>query len=255
MAEKISIRDKRDSKWFWVNNEIYDMKLSCEALAMYCAIARYANNNTEKSYFSGKRFKAHHKIGHAKLEAARAELLANNLIKETGGKNVSGALYYELLEVSQGETGGCSEAGQGGVSPQNTNHTKKTIQENHTDSFGMTPRTYEEKKPKKPIQLRHSDKELAKPIYEILDKSSFKVEHSKTLTQKIVKAIKKHGLETMKTATAGRCAYQAASGKELYIHYFMCDDESIEWHSKGPEKTEAPLSTLPVYGAGEVWYG
>ena len=131
MSDKVGLRDKRDSKWFWVNNVIYDLKLSCEAMALYCAIARYANNQTEKAYFSGKKFKAHHKIGHAKLEAARAELLKHKLIAETGSKTLVGALYYELCEVSHLETGGCSEAEQGGVSGQNTNHTNKTKQENH----------------------------------------------------------------------------------------------------------------------------
>lgn len=115
------------------------------------------------------------------------------------------------------------------------------------------PNIYKESKPKKTIKIEPSDKELAQAIYERLDNSSFKVEHSKTLTQKIVRAIKKHGLEKVKRATGARCAFQAAQGKDLYFHSFIVDDEAIEWHGREIALADVK-STLPVFGAGEKWY-
>lgn len=274
MDIRANVRDKRKPGWYHIDNEIYDIGLSCEALAIYNAIARYANNETENAYFSGKRWKKLHRVGHGKLVSGLRELMAHNLIAPTGEVTKVGAAYFELCNIDHLKAGkysgtgspskhvgvlpqnrGCAKAEQGGVPPKNINKTNKTIQENHTDNIDMTPKTYEAKKPKKTIQLQPSDKELAKPIYEILDNSSFKVEHSKALTQKIVRAIKKHGLEKMKSATAARCAYQALNGKDLYIHYFMCDDESIEWQSRGAGAVVSKYeSTLPEFGKGEIWY-
>lgn len=132
-------------------------------------------------------------------------------------------------------------------------YTENTQREENAIAF--MPQPFKESKPKKTIQIKQSEKELAKPIYEILDKSKFTVEHSKTLTLKIVRAIKKHGLEKIKKASSGRCSLQAANGKDLYFHNFITDDEAIEWHSKDTAPVSTVKSTLPVFGAGEVWYG
>jgi hypothetical protein len=113
MDIKVGIRDKRQPGWYQIDNEVYDLGLSCEGLAIYNAIARYANNETEKAYFSGKKWKKHHRVGHGKLCSGIRELLSHKLIAATGSKTSVGALYYELcninhLKVSQGRTGGCS---------------------------------------------------------------------------------------------------------------------------------------------------
>jgi uncharacterized membrane-anchored protein YjiN (DUF445 family) len=241
MSDKVGLRDKRDSKWFWIDNAVYDLKLSCEAMALYCAIARYANNQTEKAYFSGKKFKAHHKIGHGKLEAARAELLKHNLIAETGNKTLVGALYYELREVSQGRTVGCSEAEQGGVSPQNTNHTNKTIQENHTD-LPMHP-NWKEPKENTKKQISTESIQLSKPIYDILKESVYKVERSKTLTEKIAKAVKELGGDVVTRGTLARIEYMRKAGKDLYFHSFIADFEAIEWQASQYKDPSTPTQS------------
>ena len=149
MRDRIALRDKRQDGWFRIDNEVYDLGLSCEAMAMYCALARYANNNTESAFFSGKSFKERHKIGHQKYKAARQELIDNNLIRLTGEQTECGAPFYELLNVkgcSATEQGGvspqnrgCSATEQGGVSPRNTNNTNITILNNKTEKT-HTPR-------------------------------------------------------------------------------------------------------------------
>lgn len=136
MDIRIGVRDRRNGGWYYINNEVYDAGPSCEALTLYNAIARFANNETERAFFSGKKWKRHHKVGHAKLASAMRWLLDNKLIAPTGKKTEVGAVYFELLPTEhlkgvlpqnrglfQGETGGCSTSEQGGVLPQNTNKT------------------------------------------------------------------------------------------------------------------------------------
>lgn len=100
-----------------MNNEVYDAGPSCEALALYNAIARFANNDTSEAYFSGKRWKKHHRVGHAKLAEAMRWLLEKKLIAPTGKKTDIGAAYFELLSTNHLK--GCSTVEQGGVPPQN----------------------------------------------------------------------------------------------------------------------------------------
>lgn len=158
MDVKIKVRDNRNPGWYYINNEVYDSAPSCEALAIYNAIARYANNDTQNAYFSGKKWKRHHKVGHSKLAQGLRWLLDMKLIAPTGQKTAMGALYFDLLStehlkkpeqggvlpqnrgVFQGETGGCSEVEQGGVLPQNTNYTRnKTRKPNKKTNAAKAP--------------------------------------------------------------------------------------------------------------------
>jgi len=132
---------------------------------------------------------------------------------------------------------------------------KVTFENNIKDknAIAFMPQPFKDSKPKNKTALTPSEKELAKPIYEILDK--YHIEHSKTLTQKIVRAINKHGLEKIKKATYGRCTFQAARGKDVYFHNFITDDEAIEYHSRDAvASSNTAQSTLPTFGQGEVWY-
>ena len=157
MDLKIGIRDKRQPGWYQIDNEVYDLGLSCEGLAIYNAIARYANNDTEKAYFSGKKWKRHHKVGHGKLVSGMRELISHRLIAPTGSKTPVGAAYFELCNIDHlkvkskakpcttSEQGGVlpqnrggSTPEQGGVPRQNTNNTNKTILKNKTEKTTPT---------------------------------------------------------------------------------------------------------------------
>jgi len=259
MDIKRKVRDRRQPGFFTIDNEVYDLGLSCEALALYSAIARFANNSTESAYFSGKKWKKHHKVGHAKLSAAMRELTAHKLIFDTGEKTLVGASYFELCnidhlkkqkggEVFQGRTGGCAEAEQGGVLRQNTNETNKTKQENDTLSAADLIKSPFEQEKKKTKILKTEDKELSTSIYEILDKSKYTIEHSKTLTNKIAVAVRRHGLEALKKAVSSRIQYQASAGRDLYIHHFLADAPAIEWHIARSQTLPTPTkSNLPDF--------
>lgn len=146
MDIRANVRDKRQPGWYHVDNEIYDLGLSCEALAIYNAIARYATNGTEDAYFSGKRWKKLHRVGHGKLVAGLRELMSHKLIAPTGEVTKVGAAYFELCNIDHLKAGkysgagstskqggvlpqnmGCAKAEQGGVPPKNTNKTNKPI--------------------------------------------------------------------------------------------------------------------------------
>lgn len=130
MSDEIAIRDRRQGGWYYVDNEIYDMQLSCEALAMYNSIARFANNDTAKAYFSGRKFMGHHKIGKAKFKAAKDELINRGLISETGEKTNVGAVYYTLLNTKSNPVPrqdiGAADAAEGVRLTRPTNKTNKT---------------------------------------------------------------------------------------------------------------------------------
>lgn len=152
---KIGIRDRREPGFFTIDNEVYDLGLSCEAMTFYAAISRYAHNGSEKAYFSGKKWKKHHRVGHKKLSDAMRELISKQLIRKTEEKTKVGAVYFELCSVSHlkakvfyGETGGCSTSEEGGVLPQNTNKTEKTKQKNNTNKSEKATASRHTKKPK-----------------------------------------------------------------------------------------------------------
>lgn len=155
MDIRIQVRDRRTPGWYYVNNEVYDSEPPLEALGVYNAIARYANNDTERAYFSGKKWKRHHKVGHSKLAKGIRWLLEKKLIAPTGDKTLVGALYFDLLStdhlkkaggvppqnrvVSQGETGSGSTVEPGGVPPQNTNYTRNKTKKRDKKTIADKP--------------------------------------------------------------------------------------------------------------------
>lgn len=237
MDIKVGIRDKRQPGWYQIDNEVYDLGLSCEGLAIYNAIARYANNETEKAYFSGKKWKKHHRVGHGKLCSGIRELLSHKLIAATGSKTSVGALYYELcninhLKVSQGRTGGCSTSEQGGVLPQNTNKTNKTKQENKTEKAAawLVKNDYGKEtkiKVKKTIDLSPIE-----PVLKVLRETDKNADKSISLNLRnmIRNEIELNGEEFVCNAVRGRVAQAKATGKALYLSTFF-DPDNAEWRS------------------------
>jgi hypothetical protein len=115
MSERIKIRDRRGGNKYFIDNFVYDIGLSCEGLAFYNGLSRYASAEDEQAFFSGKKFKKHHKVGHPKYESARKEVIGKNLVRATGEYTEQGAEFYELLDVSQRKIGTGSDAEQGPV--------------------------------------------------------------------------------------------------------------------------------------------
>lgn len=157
--ETARIRDNRGGQWFYVHNAVYDMGLSCEALAMYSAIARFANNQTGTAYFSGKKFMAQHKIGTGKLRDAKRELIAAGLIAETGHKTVEGAIYYELCPVLPQPRGSATVAEGVGQGSRGGSATVADNQDLETRLINKTKQTHTEREPEPP-DLRKLDEPL-----------------------------------------------------------------------------------------------
>jgi len=91
------IRDRRGGHKYIIDNVVYDMALSCEALAMYNGLCRYAHRDNERPFFSMRKFMAHHRVGKAKANAARKELIEKGLVRIPKEKHESGAWFFELL--------------------------------------------------------------------------------------------------------------------------------------------------------------
>jgi len=55
MKSKFAVRDRRSSKWFWLDKAFIDEwggKLKPTAIAVYCVLARYANDSTQGTFVS-----------------------------------------------------------------------------------------------------------------------------------------------------------------------------------------------------------
>ena len=126
--------------------------------------------------------------------------------------------------------------------------TNKSDEENSTYSAAYFIKSPFEQEKKKTKILKTEDKELSTSIYEILDKSKYTIEHSKTLTNKIAVAVRRHGLEALKKAVSSRIQYQASAGRDLYIHHFLADAPAIEWHIARSQTLPTPTkSNLPDF--------
>jgi len=223
-----------------------------------CAIVRKTYGwHKDSDRIANSQFEAMTGKEKRQIQRAKASLKAKGLIRETPPDRQDGIAEYEFLEpdpVSHATPPHDIHDTQGMTSATHTKDTKqKTLNKRvkpieDDKAIPMTPNTeFAKEKPKKSV-LKIEDKELAKPIYDILDRSQFTVEHSKSLTVKIASAIRKHGLEAMKRATASRIQFQVSTGKELYIHNFMTDDTSIGWHKDRINGTATPAkSTLPDF--------
>lgn len=240
MDMKVKIRDRRNPGWYYINNEVYDSAPSCEALAIYNAIARYANNETERAYFSGKKWKRHHKVGHSKLAQGMRWLIDMKLIAATGNKTRDGAVYFDLLttdHLKKSEHGGvspqnrgCFTSEHGGVSPQNTNYTKKIYKEQ--DTLTLTPPTFENTKTSKKVP---SDKDKAKldeikkigePVFDLLTELGFeKMNKSKEMCELVARAVKECGVDFVLRGVRGRV--KSHEGKDPYWRFFFKDTVQI----------------------------
>lgn len=238
--------------------------VSKDAKAVYALICSY----TGEAGFCFPSVKSMAKdLGVSEVSIKRyiGELVRHKFI-EKGKRNAQGRgawnrlnTYIPLVPCQQGITSDTMVDEQGimgdTIEGITSDPLKVTIENNIKDknAIAFMPQPFKDSKPKNKTALTPSEKELAKPIYEILDK--YHIEHSKTLTQKIVRAINKHGLEKIKKATYGRCTFQAARGKDVYFHNFITDDEAIEYHSRDAiANANTVQSTLPTFGQGEVWY-
>lgn len=193
MSEDIKIRDSRRSGWYHIDNEVYDYPLSCEALAMYNSIARYANESTQKAYFSARKFMNHHKIGKAKYAAAKAELLRIGLIAETGETTMAGAIYYELSDVKSNPvlTRDRGAAGAGAV-PIPTRPTNKT-----------NTKTNKQVVAKATVSTGDLDDSLEKAIIYIQHKTGCVLKSDKWLKIWWYQAVRLDGLDNLKKAIKG----------------------------------------------------
>lgn len=80
-------------------------------------------------------------------------------------------------------------------------------------------------------EVSHETIQIAKPIYDILKESVYKIERSKTLTEKIAKAVSNLGADVVARGTLARIEYMRKAGKDLYFHSFIADFEAIEWQA------------------------
>ncbi len=229
IEERIQIRDRRSGYTYSIHNAVYDMGPSCEALAMYNALCRYANSRDERAYFSAKKWKTHHKVGFRKYNAAKQWLIENGLIRDTGMKNEAGAQIYELLErpdfyryqsepakkvsqgetgvshgetggVSQGETGGSLTSREGGVSRRETNNSNKQHKKQHKKSpEGDTP-----KKPRPTTE--EMDKVIVEMCKYILEYTGQKLDPTdKYFKIWVYNAERVDGLDNLKIAVRNFC--------------------------------------------------
>lgn len=238
MDIKIGIRDRRNPGWYRIDNEVYDLPMSCEALSVYNAIARFANNDTENAYFSGKKWKKHHGVGHSKLANAMRELISHKLIRATGDKTNVGAAYYELCNIDhlkktlfQGETGGCAEVKQGGVPRQNTNYTNKVIQENIDSPLSILPKLKEPKKAKN-VQRETVIYPEIDTLITILKQNNMKESTISYNLKRLMKnAVDLHGIEFCERALNGRIIEANRQNKPWYLSTFF-DPEQGEWFNR-----------------------
>lgn len=223
-----------------------------------CAIVRKTYGwHKDSDRIANSQFEAMTGKEKRQIQRAKASLKAKGLIRETPPDRQDGIAEYEFLEpngVTQATPPRDTGDTQGVTQATHTKDTKqKTLNKSITpteedDAISITPNTEFAKPKAKKSVLKIEDKELAKPIYDLLDNSKFTVEHSKTLTEKIAKAVRTHGIEAMKKATASRIQFQSAIGKDLYIHNFMTDETSIVWHKDRLATVASPTkSTLPDF--------
>lgn len=187
------IRDKRRKGWYDIDNEVYDYPMSCEALAMYNSIARYANEHTQKAYFSARKFMSHHKIGKAKYAAAKAELIKLGLISETGEKTLAGAIYYELCDVKANPvlTRDRSSADAAAL-PIPTRPTNKT-----------NTKTNKQNVAKATVSTADLDEDLEKAIVYIQSKTGCVLKSDKWLKIWWYQAVRIDGIDNLKRAIKG----------------------------------------------------
>lgn len=96
---KFAARDKRDSGFFQIDNEVLDnYDLSPLAFVLYSWLVRYAGPRTG-SFFSVRTFAKKYKKGKTSIREARQELLDSGLIIEAGKDPHSGVIYFELPPV------------------------------------------------------------------------------------------------------------------------------------------------------------
>jgi hypothetical protein len=103
------IRDRRRKSWFSVDNEIledFGEKIGLHGFAVYCALSRYANSETEEAQVSLSTLCRKLKVGRAKLLSTLEELRESGLIDIERGDRTTASTYV-LLEVPK--RGGGSE--------------------------------------------------------------------------------------------------------------------------------------------------
>lgn len=200
MNDNQEIRNKKRKQWYDIDNEVYDYPMSCEALAMYNAICRFSNNESQKAYFSARKFMAHHKIGKAKYAAAKAELIGLGLISETGDKTKVGALYYVLHDVKSNpiltQPHPEADAAAPPVPTQPTNNTNPKPNKNLSVA--------------KATETDLLNSEFEKACAYILEKTGCKID-SKEKWHRVwwYKAVKVDGLDGMKIAIKNFCHNKA----------------------------------------------
>lgn len=185
------------------------------------------------------------------VKAALAELLKKSILKVEADPTKRTATKYSLnIQVDLRGSDSDSREGQNLTVPEGQNLTvqKKVNKDKESiAAIDFIKSPFEQEKKKTKI-LKTEDKELSTSIYEILDKSKYTIEHSKTLTNKIAVAVRRHGLEPLKRAVSSRIQYQASAGRDLYIHHFLADAPAIEWHIARTQTLPTPTkSNLPDF--------
>lgn len=253
-------------------NVIFDRlmyELPDDEFKVLCAVVRKTYGwHKDSDRISNSQFEAMTGKAKRQVQRAKASLKRKGLIVETPPAKLGGVSEFEFIDPSP-------------VPPMTPPHviedtppvspmtpTKDTNQKTLSKSGGgkmlmlpdlKTSKSGSAKKPKKTIDFT-----TIEPVLEVLRRSDKNAEKSISLNTKrlIENAIEEYGVQFIQDAVAGRIEQANRQGKRLYLSTFF-DPEKAEWRADCAKLGESlrggngvtPLSTLPVFGAGEVWYG
>ena len=99
----ITIEDRRRRPYTVLDNVIYEIGLSCQAIAVYAALCRYASYNRGKAYPSIETIARKAGVGKTTVKKIIAELEQKQIImvdRHTIGKTKRRNIYY-LLDLSR----------------------------------------------------------------------------------------------------------------------------------------------------------
>jgi DNA-binding MarR family transcriptional regulator len=102
----MQIRDRRRQGWFSIDNEViddYSERLGHHGIAVYCALARHAKNDTQETRVGVRKLAKKLKMGPTKLTEILALLEDLRLISIEHG-DYENPNVYTLLEVPKGVT-------------------------------------------------------------------------------------------------------------------------------------------------------
>ena len=116
--QTFAIRDNRQAGWWWANNDLIDVygrDLGAHGIAVYCVLARYANNQSQQCWPGRRRIGELIGAGSHQVIAALRRLEAAGLVQI---KSVSGrGSVYTLVDPRCGAAPAPDAAAEAGVAP------------------------------------------------------------------------------------------------------------------------------------------